>query len=95
MGVLAAALAPSPGHHVQPLGGVLGAAGLIFTIWIGWYAHCVPISPALGFQPKNISPIEDAKARIRLRESSRKLLLKDPRLAFELAIGRPDLATSF
>lgn len=95
MAVLAASLAPGPGNHVQPIGGILGVPGLIYSIWIGWYAHCVPMSPALGRQPMNTSPIEDAKARIQLRDTCRQLLLKDPRLAFELAIGRPDLPRHF
>lgn len=80
--LLAAALAPSPGNHVQPIGGVLGTAGLFFSIWVGWYAHCVPMGE---------ETIEDAKSRIRARERSLRLLEKNPRLASELAIGRPDL----
>lgn len=53
--LLAAALAPSPGNHVQPIGGILGTAGLLFSIWIGWYAHCVPMRHAT---------IEDAESPI-------------------------------
>jgi hypothetical protein len=42
--VLAAALAPSPGNHYQPVGGVLAGAGLLISVWLGWYAHCVPLT---------------------------------------------------
>lgn len=94
--VLAAALAPSPGNHIRPIGGVLGVPALIFSIWIGWYAHCVPLgSVRAEGSPTNSSAIEHARARIRLREECRQLALRDPRLAFELAIGRPDLPRQF
>jgi Helix-hairpin-helix motif len=84
--VLAAALAPSPGNHVQPIGGVLGSAGLLFSIWIAWYAHCVPLGN---------EPVADAKGRLRARERSLALLKRNPQLAAELAIGRPDLPRRF
>ncbi len=84
--VLAAALAPSPGNHVQPLGGVLGIAGLLFSLWTGWYAHFVPLGhPTIG----------DAKSRIRARQRSLRMLERDPKLSSELGIGRPDLPRRF
>jgi hypothetical protein len=84
--VLAAALAPSPGNHVQPIGGVLGSAGLLFSMWIGWYAHRVPLGHPT---------IEDAKTRIRARERSLRMVERNPKLASELGIGRPDLPRRF
>lgn len=82
---LAAALAPSPGHHVQPAGGVLGAAGLLFSMWIGWYAHSIPLG----------GPVGDAKGRLKQRERARKIAATNPALAAELRIGRPDLPRTF
>jgi hypothetical protein len=97
--VLAAALAPSPGHHVQPVGGVLGTAGLLFAMWIGWYAHRVPLTPARHRQVKageaDTRAISDAEARIRRRREALEIVRKNPVLATELRIGRPDLARSF
>ena len=91
--VLAAALAPSPGNHLQPLGGILGTVGLLFSVWVGWYAHCVPMD--WGYTGTPPIGIERARERIRTRERSRKLFLKDPQLASELGIGRPDLLRTF
>jgi hypothetical protein len=55
-------------------------------MWIGWYAHFVPLGHPT---------IEDAKARIRARERSLRMLERNPRLASELGIGRPDLPRRF
>ena len=49
---LASALAPSPGHNYQPVGGVLGTLGLLFSGWIGWYAHRVPLDAAKDTKPQ-------------------------------------------
>ncbi len=82
--VLAAALAPSPGHQVQPVGGVLGSLGLLFSIWIGWYASRIPLSG-----------VRYAKLRLRQRKKARRIVRSNPALAAELGIGRPDLPRSF
>ena len=37
--LFAAALAPSPGHHVQPIGAAVGIVLLAPVAWLGWYAH--------------------------------------------------------
>ena len=84
--VLAAALAPSPGNHYQPIGALLGLAGLFSSIWVGWYAHAVPWS--------NV-PLDEARAALRDRERARSIVAKNPTLADELKIGRPDLAREF
>ena|ERR1017187_205681 len=85
IGVLAAALAPSPGHHVQPVGGVLGSMGLLFSVWVGWYAHRVPLGGA----------VRDAKLMLRERRKALGIVRRNPALASELRIGRPDLPRSF
>jgi hypothetical protein len=51
--VLAATLAPPPGRHYQPMGGLLGILGLLISAWIGWYAHRVPLSAAKDTEPQH------------------------------------------
>jgi uncharacterized RDD family membrane protein YckC len=79
--VLAASLAPSPGQPYRPLGGVLGSLGLLVSIWFVWLAFRTAVS--------------ESKNRIRLREKARRIAKRDPRLADELGIGRPDLRKRF
>ena len=79
--VLAASLAPSPGQPYRPIGGVLGSLGLLASIWFIW----------LGFQ----TAISESKNRIRLREKARRIAQRNPQLADELGIGRPDLHRPF
>jgi hypothetical protein len=84
--VLAAALAPSPGNHYQPVGGVLGTLGLLFAIWLGWYAYSISEDPSV---------LGEATRHLRARERARQILRTDPVLARELGIGRPDLHLEF
>jgi uncharacterized RDD family membrane protein YckC len=79
--VLAASLAPSPGQPYRPIGGVLGSLGLLASIWFIWLAFRTAIS--------------ESKNRIRLREKARRIAKRNPRLADELGIGRPDLGRRF
>lgn len=79
--VLAASLAPSPGQPYRPIGGVLGSLGLLVSIWFIW----------LAFQ----TAISESKNRIRQRQKARRIVKRDPRLADELGIGRPDLGKAF
>jgi hypothetical protein len=79
--VLAASLAPSPGQPYRPIGGVLGSLGLLVSIWFIWLAFRTAIS--------------ESKNRIRLREKARRIARRNPRLADELGIGRPDLRKRF
>jgi hypothetical protein len=79
--VLAASLAPSPGQPYRPIGGVLGSLGLLASIWFIWLAFRTAIS--------------ESKNRIRLREKARRIARRNPRLADELGIGRPDLGRHF
>ncbi len=79
--VLAASLAPSPGQPYRPIGGVLGSLGLLASIWCIW----------LAFQ----TAISESKNRIRLRDKARRIAKRNPRLADELGIGRPDLRKTF
>lgn len=79
--VLAASLAPSPGQPYRPIGGVLGSLGLLVSIWFIW----------LAFQ----TAIGESKSRIRAREKARRIARRNPRLADELGIGRPDLRKNF
>lgn len=109
IGVLAAALAPSPGNHYQPVGGVLGSLGLLFSIWIGWCAHRVPLgapdsapvtnSPSKGksgsITAANEAVIRDSRDLLLARRKALAIVRDDPDLATELRIGRPDLPRSF
>jgi len=79
--VLAASLAPSPGQPYRPIGGVLGSLGLLVSIWFIWLAFRTAVS--------------ESKNRIRLREKARRIARRNPRLADELGIGRPDLRKNF
>jgi hypothetical protein len=79
--VLAASLAPSPGQPYRPIGGVLGSLGLLASIWFVW----------LAFQ----TAISESKNRIRLRQKARRIVNRNPQLADELGIGRPDLHKAF
>jgi uncharacterized RDD family membrane protein YckC len=79
--VLAAALAPSPGQPYRPIGGVLGSLGLFASIWCIWLAFRTAIS--------------ESKNRIRMRDKARRIAKRNPRLADELGIGRPDLRRNF
>ena len=91
---LASSLAPSPGHHVQPIGGILGGIGLTFCCWIAWQAHRVQIPPRRATPPP-LNPIMAAKLRVRQRHEALAILRRDPELAAELFIGRPDLPRYF
>jgi Helix-hairpin-helix motif len=91
---LANSLAPSPGHHVQPIGGILGGIGLTLCCWIAWHAHRVQMPPRLATPPP-LSPIMTAKLRVRQRHEALAILQRDPELAAELFIGRPDLPRYF
>ncbi len=79
--VLAASLAPSPGQSYRPIGGVLGSLGLLVSVWFIWVAYRTVIS--------------ESKARIRLRQKARRIVRKNPQLATELGIGRPDKFRDF
>jgi hypothetical protein len=81
IGVLAASLAPSPGQPYRPIGGVLGSLGLLASVWFIW----------LAFQ----TSISESKNRIRVREKARRIVTKNPTLADELGIGRPDIHRTF
>jgi hypothetical protein len=106
--VLAAALAPSPGNHYQPVGGVLGSLGLLFSIWIGWCAHRVPLgapdsAPVTnslsegkpGITAANDAVIRDSRDLLLARRKALAIVRDEPALATELRIGRPDLPRSF
>ena len=108
IGVLAAALAPSPGNHYQPVGGVLGSLGLLFSIWIGWCAHRVPLgapdsAPVTnslsegkpGITAANDAVIRDSRDLLLARRKALAIVRDEPDLATELRIGRPDLPRSF
>jgi DNA uptake protein ComE-like DNA-binding protein len=82
----AAALAPSSGNHVQPIGGLVGIAGVVVSSWVGWYAHSVPTGE---------EAVEEAKGLIKARARARRIVESNPQLASELAIGRPDLPRAF
>jgi hypothetical protein len=109
IGVLAAALAPSPGNHYQPVGGILGGLGLLFSIWIGWCAHRVPLgapdsAPVANstgegkpgsITAANEAVIRDSRDRLLARRKALAIVRDNPDLATELRIGRPDLPRSF
>jgi len=42
LALLFAALVPSKGNSVRPFGGAVAAVGLVLSLWIGWYAACIP-----------------------------------------------------
>jgi hypothetical protein len=52
IGILASTLVPSTGRGDQPAGAVLGVLGLLFSAWIGWYAHRIPFNAAKDTQPQ-------------------------------------------
>jgi hypothetical protein len=84
-GVLCAALiatgsAPSPGHHRELWEVALGVAGLLGAAWIGVFACRIPVGP-----------VSDAMKHLQARARARGLVEKNPALATELGIGRPDI----
>jgi hypothetical protein len=42
LALLFAALVPSKGNAVRPIGGVVASVGLVVSLWIGWYAISIP-----------------------------------------------------
>lgn len=52
VGILASTLVPSTGRGDQPAGAVLGVLGLLFSAWIGWYAHRIPFNAAKDTKPQ-------------------------------------------
>jgi hypothetical protein len=120
--VMGADLAPIPGHHVQPFGGALGAAGLVVSCWVAWRAYRFPLRPAVAAQPGmapplepavaaqlglamnapldsaadlQVSPILAARLEMQRRQEALAIVQRDPHLAGELRIGRPDLPRTF
>jgi DNA uptake protein ComE-like DNA-binding protein len=90
--VLFAAWLPSPGRHVEPVYGLLGAAGLAVSLWVGWYGYRIPLRAVAVTQA---AAVRDAQARIEKRRAALKLAADNPELAAELGIGRPDQQRSF
>ncbi len=84
--LLAAALAPSGQQPYRPVGGVAGVVGLLASLWIGWYALRMPVRDVAR---------DDAAYALRRRDEARRLLVKDPELATQLGIGRPDLHRAY
>jgi hypothetical protein len=78
--LIATGLAPSPGHHRELWYAVLGVAGLLGAAWIGVFAYRTPVGP-----------VSDAMKHMQARARARRLVEKDPALATELGIGRPDI----
>jgi hypothetical protein len=79
--VLAASLAPSPGQPYRPIGAILGSLGLVASLGFIWVAFRTSVS--------------ESKARMRQRIKARDIAKKNPGLANELRIGRPDLPRDF
>lgn len=46
LALLFAALVPSKGNAVRPIGGVVASVGLVASLWIGWYAISIPRNPS-------------------------------------------------
>jgi DNA uptake protein ComE-like DNA-binding protein len=84
--LIAAALAPAGNNHYQPVGGILGFVALGASGWIGWQAHLVEL-------PSRQS--QSVKAQLRARSKALRILRKNPELATELGIGRPDLSRTY
>jgi Helix-hairpin-helix motif len=84
--LIAAALAPAGNNHYQPVGGVLGFLALGVSGWIGWQAHRVELTGG---------PAQSVRAQLRARSKARRILKRNPGLASELCIGRPDLPRAF
>jgi hypothetical protein len=82
--LIATGLAPSPGHHQQAGEAVLGVAGILCAAWIGGYAYRIPVGA-----------VSDAMKRMEARGRARHILARNPELAGELGIGRPDLPRTF
>jgi hypothetical protein len=82
--LMATGLAPSPGYHQQPAEAALGAAGIVCAAWIALYARRIPVGA-----------VSDAMKHVAARDKARELLARDPELAVELKVGRPDLPRAF
>jgi len=79
----------------------LGAAATLALaiLTIGAVVHALIIREAVFFgrpEPSDMEvAVDAAQDRRRLRERARRLAANDPALAFELAIGRPDLRRAY
>jgi DNA uptake protein ComE-like DNA-binding protein len=70
----------------------IGAVALLIP-WIGGTAHAAAIrgNAARRIQPSDGARLEAARQRIELRAEGKRLAARDPRLAREVGVGRPDL----
>jgi Helix-hairpin-helix motif len=82
--LIATGLAPSPGHHRELWEALLGVAGLLAAGWISIFAHRIPVGA-----------VNDAMKRMTAQANARRIAEKDPPLASQLGIGRPDVARRF
>lgn len=70
----------------------IGALAAILA-WVGGTAHAAAVrkSARRRIRPPEHIGLDAARERIRLREEGRRLAARDPRLAREAGVGRPDL----
>jgi DNA uptake protein ComE-like DNA-binding protein len=98
-GLLAAFMAVDAPTHPSSSAQAI-ATGCILAAWIGGGVHAAAISGSAVRRIDEYSdpafkagrpPLEAAKARIKRRAKGRKLLARQPQLAREVGLGRPDL----
>jgi len=80
--------------HRGQHGGLHALGGfLVLAIWIGGFAHAMAVRREVAKPPPPPSDPALAAARARLseRRAAQRLALRDPALALELGIGRPDV----
>jgi DNA uptake protein ComE-like DNA-binding protein len=92
--VLAGVLLTGSAHGNSPASGTGTAAQLI--AWLGGTAHAAAVrrDAAQRGRPSDSARLDAARQRIERREEGRRLAARDPRLAREVGVGRPDVAGS-
>jgi DNA uptake protein ComE-like DNA-binding protein len=74
------------------------AAGLgelaLALAWLGGTAHAAAVRRGAAMRPSGGARLEAARQRIERRADGRRLAARDPRLAREVGVGRPDVSGS-
>ena len=75
-----------PHHAHNHVSAVFAVLSMIALAWFGWFTHRIPLVA---------DSLSGAQVHLRARHLSREILRDNPELATELAIGRPDVASSY
>jgi hypothetical protein len=91
-GLLALWLVMDGSGHPSSLEVSIGAIAALLA-WLGGTAHATAVRKDTGRQTRRSggTGLDAARERIRRREEGRRLAARDPRLAREAGVGRPDL----